>query len=139
MGYIGEKVSSTDLVTITLKGLFPYYKFFISSLATRKDPPTFAELSGIFLQEEERMKHYDHDSQSLEMVLIARKRHSAHRGNQWNRNIHKFHTRKRGMTHSDSYANRNIECVYCGKYGNLTKECFRKKNHEFTQRYRNHN
>ena len=47
VGDIGEEVSSTDLVFITLKGLLPGYKVFISSLAARQTPPTFTELSEI--------------------------------------------------------------------------------------------
>ena len=35
LGDIGEEVSSTDLVSITLKGLLPDYKIFISALAAR--------------------------------------------------------------------------------------------------------
>ena len=40
LGDIGEEVSSTDLICITLKGLLPDYKIFISTLATRHTPPT---------------------------------------------------------------------------------------------------
>ena len=49
LGDIGEKVSSTDLVTVTLKGLVPDYKVFISALSARPTPPTFEELAGILL------------------------------------------------------------------------------------------
>ena len=59
LGDIGEEVSSTDMVSITLKGLFLDYKIFISSLATRQTPPTFTEFSGIRIQEEERMNIYE--------------------------------------------------------------------------------
>ena len=69
---IGEKVSSCDLVTVTLKGLVQYYKVFISTLSTRQTPPTFDELAGILLQEEERMKNYDLDSSGSDLALIAR-------------------------------------------------------------------
>ena len=63
LGDIGE-VSSTDLISITLKGLLPDYKIFISSLAARQTLPTFTELGGILIQEEERMKMYEPESQS---------------------------------------------------------------------------
>ena len=46
MGDVGEELFSTDLVSITLKGLFPNYKVFISALAARQTPPTFTELGG---------------------------------------------------------------------------------------------
>ena len=44
LGDIGEEVSSIELVSITLKGLFPDYKVFISALAARLTHPTFIEL-----------------------------------------------------------------------------------------------
>ena len=53
---IGDKVSNTDMVTITLKGLIRDYQYFVSSLGGRSKPPTFIELTRILLQEEERMK-----------------------------------------------------------------------------------
>ena len=52
LGDIGEEAFSTDLVSITLKGMLPYYKVFISALAARHTPPTFTELGGIPIQEE---------------------------------------------------------------------------------------
>jgi hypothetical protein len=51
LGDIGEKVSISDLVTITLKGLVQYYNVFISTLSARQNPPTFDELVVILLQE----------------------------------------------------------------------------------------
>ena len=80
LGGIGEEVSSTDLVSITLKDLFPYYKVFISSLARRQTPPTFTELGGILIQEEERMKIYEQESQTTDQALMGRGR-CPHRGN----------------------------------------------------------
>ena len=80
LGDIGEGVSSTDLVFITLKGLLPDYKVFISSLAARQTPPTFTELGGIPIQEEERMKMYEPESQTSYQALMERGRYP-HRGN----------------------------------------------------------
>lgn len=51
---IGEKVSNTDLVTVTLNGMREDYQFFITGLAVRKKSPTFEELIGILMQEENR-------------------------------------------------------------------------------------
>ena len=138
MGDIGEEMSSSDLVTITFKGLFPYYKVFISALATRQIPLTFVELSGILLQEEERMKIYELESQTTDQALMERVK-QAHRGNQWNRHRGKFHTRHRGMSHTNSNVNRNVECHYYGKSGHIARDCFRKNNHESNHRYRKHN
>ena len=50
LGDIGKKVSSSDLVTIALKGLVQDYKVFISTLSSRQTPPMFDELDGILLQ-----------------------------------------------------------------------------------------
>jgi hypothetical protein len=54
---IGEIVSNTDLVTITLNGMLEYYHMFITCLPAREKPPMFEELTGILLQEEERHKN----------------------------------------------------------------------------------
>jgi hypothetical protein len=51
---IGETISNTDLVTITLNGMLEDYHIFITGLAAREKPPTFEELRGILLQEEDR-------------------------------------------------------------------------------------
>ena len=42
---INDKVSNTDMVTITLKGLIRDYQCFVSSLGGRTTPPTFIELT----------------------------------------------------------------------------------------------
>jgi hypothetical protein len=54
LGNIGETISSTDLVTITLNGMLEEYQMFITGLAAREKAPTFEELAGILMQEEER-------------------------------------------------------------------------------------
>jgi hypothetical protein len=51
---IRETISNTDLVTITLNGMLEDYQMFITGLVAREKPPTFEELIGILLQEEER-------------------------------------------------------------------------------------
>ena len=75
LGDIGEKVCNTDLVTITFKGLVQDYKFFISTLSARPNPLTFDDLNGILLKEEERMKDFDLDSNSLDLALIKKCKH----------------------------------------------------------------
>ena len=69
---IGEKVSNTDLVTITLKGMLEEYHMFITSLATWEKDPTFDDVIGILLQEEERRKILRCGSQNLDLVLLAK-------------------------------------------------------------------
>jgi len=56
LGDIGEKVSNTNLVTITLNSLVQEYQVFVSSISAREKPPIFDELIGILLQEKERIK-----------------------------------------------------------------------------------
>ena len=52
LGDIGEVVEIYDLVTVTLKGLLPDYKVFISALAAREKIPNFEELRGILILKE---------------------------------------------------------------------------------------
>ena len=138
LGDIGEVVESTDLVIISLKGLVLDYKVFISALAAREKPSTFEEIIGILIQEEERMKNYDLDSQGSDLALIARGR-QPHRGKPWNKNKCKFHTQHKIMAQPDSYRSRSVECHYCGKQGHLARNCFQKMNRESNQGFRNHN
>ena len=108
LGDIGEIVDNTDLVTITLKGLVPDYKVFILALSATKIPPIFLELTGILIQEEERMKNYDLYAQGSDFALMARGRY-AHRGKPWNRDkgkpwkvdIGKFHVTHTSMAQND--------------------------------------
>ena len=69
-------MSSSDLVTIALKDLVQDYKVFISALSAIPTPPTFDELDGILLQEEERMNNFELDSNGSDLVLIARGKRS---------------------------------------------------------------
>eukprot|EP01018_Ginkgo_biloba_P006693 Gb_18192 [translate_table: standard] len=59
LGDIGEKISSTDLVTVTLNGMTSDYQVFITSLAARLTAPTFEELTSVLLQEEERRRNLE--------------------------------------------------------------------------------
>ena len=72
LGNIGEIVSITDLVTITLNDMLEDYKMFITGLAAREKPRTFEELTGILLQEEER--HADLKPQNSDLALWSNKR-----------------------------------------------------------------
>lgn len=138
LGDIGEEVSSTDLVSITLKGPLPDYKVFIPALAARQTPPTFTELGGILIQEEERMKIYVPKSQIADQALKARGRYP-HRGNRWNTHRGKFCVRHRGMSHNESSANKDVVCHYCGKSGHIARDCFKKINNDSNNKYKKHN
>jgi hypothetical protein len=94
LGDIGETISSSYLVTITLKGLLQDYKVFISTLSARPKPPTFDESTRILLQEEERMKNYDLDSSDLDLALIAKGKQS-HRGKSWEKTEASFKQRRK--------------------------------------------
>jgi hypothetical protein len=69
---IGETISNTDLVTITLNGMLDDYHMFITGLTAREKPPTFEELTGISLQEEER--HGNLKPQSKDLALWSNNR-----------------------------------------------------------------
>ena len=69
---IGETISNTDLVTITLNGMLEDYHMLITGLAAREKPPTFEELTGILLQEEER--HGNLKPQSKDLSLWSNNR-----------------------------------------------------------------
>jgi hypothetical protein len=62
---IGETISNIDLVTIILNGMLEDYHMFITGLAAREKPPTFEELTGILLQEEERRGNLKPPSRDL--------------------------------------------------------------------------
>lgn len=54
LGDIREKVLNTDLVTITLNGMTDDYQMLMTRLIAREKAPTFEEMIGILMQEEER-------------------------------------------------------------------------------------
>lgn len=114
------------------------YKLFILELLARPKPPTFDELTRILLQEEDRMKNYDLDSHSSDLALIAKCKQS-YRGKSWDKYRCRFQAKQKGMAQTDTYVKRNVECDYCGKPRHLTKDCFKRKNHESKQRCKRDN
>jgi hypothetical protein len=72
LGDIGESISNANIVTITLNGMVEDYQMFIIGLAAREKAPTFEELRGIFLQEEERCTKLN--SQNSDLALWTKKR-----------------------------------------------------------------
>jgi len=72
LGDIGEKISSTYMVNVTLNDMLYGYQMFITILPTREKAPTFDELTWFFLQEEEHKNHIDFRSQSSYLVLVAK-------------------------------------------------------------------
>ena len=59
-------------------------------------PPTFDELAGILLQEEERIKFFELDSNGSDLALIARGKRSF-QGRPWDRNRGRFQAKQKGM------------------------------------------
>eukprot|EP00253_Pinus_taeda_P024209 PITA_24209 len=78
LGAIGEKVSDSDLVTLTLNRMTDEYQTFISALSAREKAPLFDELIAILLQEEERRQNLK--TQGNDLALMAKRRQ--HRGRQ---------------------------------------------------------
>lgn len=125
LGDLSEKVSNTDLVTIILNGLVQDYQIFVSSLAAREKPPSFDELTGILLQEEERMKNFNLGSSSSDLALVAKGKYP-YRGKPWDKNKgDKFQAKEKCMTQS-KFPKRNDECYYCGKPGHHSKDCYKR-------------
>eukprot|EP00253_Pinus_taeda_P029840 PITA_29840 len=71
LGDIGEKVSNSDLITITLNEMMDEYQMFITSVSARKETPAFEELTGILIQEEEWGQNLR--PQSVDLALMEKK------------------------------------------------------------------
>lgn len=69
LGAIGEKVSDSDLITLTLNRMTDEYQTFISGLLAREKAPSFDEMTAIVLQEEERRQNLK--TLSNDLVLMA--------------------------------------------------------------------
>jgi hypothetical protein len=121
---IGETVSNTDLVTITLNGMLEDYHMLITSLTAREKPPTFEELTGILLQEEERRGNLKPPSKDLALWsnnrsvrgrsgLRGRGSSSWQRGGSWKRgsSSQRRQSPNQGM---QSDRNESKSCFYCG-------------------------
>lgn len=72
LGDIGENISNIDLVTITLNGMKEDYQIFITSLVAREKAPTFEDLTGILIHEEERRTNLKPRNEDL--ALVAKKK-----------------------------------------------------------------
>jgi hypothetical protein len=115
---IGETVSNTDLVTITLNSMLEDYHMFIIGLAAREKPPTLEELTGILLQEEERCGNLKPPSKDL--ALWSNNRSARGRsgvrgrgGSSWQRgsSSQRRQSQNQGM---QSERNESKSCFYCG-------------------------
>jgi hypothetical protein len=111
LGDIGEKVSPTDLVTVTLNGMLEDYQMFITGIATRENAPTFEELAGILLQEEECRSHLTGKTPHSDLALMAKgkgKPWECNKGKPWERNKGgkpQYAKEHKGMTSPRSHTN----------------------------------
>lgn len=134
---IGETVSNTDLVIITLNGMLEDYHMFITGLAAREKPPTFEELTGILLQEEERRRNLKNQSKYLALWsnnrsargrsgVRGRGGSSWQRGGSWQRgsSSQRRQSPNQGM---QSDRNESKSCFYCGRPGHMVKGYHKKK------------
>jgi hypothetical protein len=141
---IGETVSNTDLVTITLNGMLEDYQMFITGLAAREKPPTFEELTGILLQEEERRGNLK--PHNTDLALWSNKRSSRGRsgergrgGSSWQRGS-SSQRRQSPRPNQGMQSNRteSKSCFYCGRPGHIVRDCHKKKSDEARNKPRTH-
>jgi hypothetical protein len=133
LGDIGEKVPNIDLVTISLNGMLEDYQMFITCLTTREKAPTFEELAGILLQEEERHTNLKLNlkPQNSYLALWTKKRFPKGKPGEGGRGGNSFHRNSFPKPNQGMPSKRNEpKCFYCGKSGNISKECYKKKNYE---------
>jgi len=120
---IGQTVANDDLAIITMNGMMYDYHMFITRLNAREKPPGFEELTGIFLQEEERRLSLKPQNSDLALMTRFKPKGKVvvdhRRGNA---------SRKRtpqGMTlHKHDFA---PKFFYCGKIGHIAKFFHKKK------------
>jgi hypothetical protein len=131
---IGETVSNTGLVTITLNGMLEDYHMFIIGIAARKKPHIFEELTGILLQEEER--HGNLKPQNKNLALWSNKRSArgssrerGRGGSSWQRG-NSSQIRQSPNQGMQSDKNESKSCFYCGQPGHIVKDCHKKKSDE---------
>jgi hypothetical protein len=121
---IGETVSNTDLVTITLNSMLEDYHMFIIGLAARDKPSTLAELTGILLQEEERCGNLKPPTKDLAMWsnnrsargrsgVRGRGGSSWQRGGSWQRGSSSQRRQSPNQV-MQSERNESKSCFYCG-------------------------
>jgi hypothetical protein len=141
---IEETVSNTDLVTITLNGMLEDYQMFIIGLVAREKPPTFEELTCIFLQEEER--HRNLKPRNKDLVVwsnkISARGRSGERGrggSSWQRGS-SSQRRQSPRPNQGMQSNRteSKSCFYCGRPGHIDKDCHKKKSDEARNKPRTH-
>ena len=124
LGDIGEKVSSIDLVRITLNGIKEGYQMFIIGLGAREKATTFEELIRVLIQEEERHKNLN--PQNADLALVANNKFFKGKlggGHKYGGSSEK--NPFQGMSFTKNYL--RIKCFYCGITVMLLETIIRKR------------
>jgi len=117
---IGETISNTNLVTITLNCMLEDYQMLITGITVREKPLMFEELKGILLQEEERHENLKPRNKYLAMCSNKRsaRGRSGERGrgdSSWQRVISSQRRQSpRSNQGMPSNMNESKSCFYCG-------------------------
>lgn len=125
---IGQTVANDDLVTITMNGMADDYQMFITGLNEREKPPSFEELTGILLHEEEMRSSLKPQDPDLALITKFKPKGRA-MANQRRGNTSEMTPQGMTLYRNDSAP----ECFYCGKIGHIAKFC--RKNKENQERY----
>jgi hypothetical protein len=114
------------------------YQMFITGLVAREKPPTFEELTGILLQEEERRSNLK--PQKKDLALWSNKRSLRGRPGERGRGDTSSQRRQSPRPNQGMLSNKNESksCFYCGRPGHLIRDCHKKKSDEARNKPRKH-
>eukprot|EP00253_Pinus_taeda_P003869 PITA_03869 len=101
LGDIGEVVSDSDLVSITLSGIHDEFQIFVTRFVAREKAPTFENLTGILLQEEERRKNLNPQSDDQPFRGNHPQQQSQQKRGTSQRNYHKVHYARSAFNEDD--------------------------------------
>eukprot|EP00253_Pinus_taeda_P035070 PITA_35070 len=142
LGAIGEKVSDSDLVTLTLNRMTDEYQTFISALSAREKAPLFDELTTILLQEEERRQNLK--TQGNDLALMAKRRQHRGKQRQYQQQQQQPQQQQKGANSFQGKSSRGMtntyvkRCFYCGKAGHQIRECYKKQVDERRSKQKKH-
>eukprot|EP00253_Pinus_taeda_P031194 PITA_31194 len=142
LGAIGEKVSDSNLVTLTLNRMTDEYQTFISALSTREKAPLFDELTAIMLQEEERRQNLK--TQGNDLALMAKRRQHRGKQRQYQQQQQQLQQQQKGANSFQGKSSRGMtdtyvkRCFYCGKAGHQIRECYKKQADERRTKQKKH-
>lgn len=116
---VGEDIQGRELVSITLNSLHAGFHIFVTSicLTSRPKPLTFDELSGLLLQEEQRMGFYN-EGECSSIVLASKFKKKP---------INHVPKHPPQASNNTQKSKRDVTCKYCNKKGHLEVQCWKKK------------